>query len=134
MTFPSYESLMILKNIALVFSGFMLCLVVLSLLFAYYMLNITRDNNQTKDIAFTYSDNKIRLTSVTSLSEALDTFYSVIIFNVVNSSQPIVKRNETRGKLIFLGILTSFIVFFVAGTWLSIDIQVLECPKTYYLE
>jgi hypothetical protein len=126
LTTPKF--IMILKNILIFGSGIIFGVIGVSIISAYYMLNSERNYNLKEDIQFMINEeaNKVYWNPPRNFIDALETWYTILLFHFSKSNKTVFKRNTKCAKIIFLSALGLFLALIIGGCWLSLDIEYLD--------
>lgn len=121
----NYEALMILKNFVLMGAGFFLCLLMITLLMAYYIKNTEVTEEIEENIVF----NDVRKAKLLwkhpkDFIVALEMVCVLMFWHFTNSKRETLNVNLKRGRIIFLVIVILFIVSFIFGIFGSTHIKI----------
>jgi hypothetical protein len=117
---------MVFKNLFIFGAGVLIGVVAISLISAYYMFNSVRNYNLPKDVQFTEKGNKVEWNPPESFREALETWYTVLIWHLSGNKASTVYRSEERAKFIFITVILLFIIIVGIAMWFSFDIQAMQ--------
>jgi hypothetical protein len=118
---------MAFKNLFIFGAGILFGVVAISLVSAYYMFNSVRNYNLPKEVQFEeLEDNRVQWNPPTSFRDALETWYTVLLWHISGSKCKTVYRNDRRARIIFISALLTLLIVIGVAIWFSFDIQAVD--------
>lgn len=115
---------MILKNLLLFVAGMVFALILLSLIFAYYMMHTDINEEIEENIIFgEIPEVKIQWKHPKNFLTALEMQYALLFWHFTNSSKTTLYTSIKRGKILLISILIIFAVLLILALFSSFTIQ-----------